>query len=76
MPLPLCAICGRHATCIGAYEGAQVSTPACDFCCGHGCEDGYCTPIIPVELVATAPPAPLPPISCDEPFHHAFKKGD
>jgi hypothetical protein len=40
-----CAVCGEPATCIGAYEGQTEESPACDACCGHGCEDGKCTPI-------------------------------
>jgi hypothetical protein len=32
----------KPATCIGAYEGAELMSPACDECCGHGCEDGIC----------------------------------
>ena len=43
--MPVCAVCGEPATCIGAYEGAEEETPACDKCCGHGCEDGKCRPI-------------------------------
>jgi hypothetical protein len=37
----LCHICGEPAVCYGAYE---VSDPdfACDDCCGHGNEDGWC----------------------------------
>lgn len=42
----ICAHClERPATCIGSYEGAADFTPACDECCGHGCEDGQCEPI-------------------------------
>jgi hypothetical protein len=37
-----CAVCGSPATCIGAYEAAVPVLPACDDCCGHGCEDGSC----------------------------------
>ena len=35
--------CERPATCHGIYEDPE-SAPrfACDVCCGHGCEDGYC----------------------------------
>lgn len=43
---PNCAHCldvpANPATCIGAYEGMEDETPACDVCCGHGNEDGYC----------------------------------
>lgn len=34
----------RPATCIGTYEGAEIPAPACDECCGHACEDGWCIP--------------------------------
>jgi len=37
--------CGNVAACIGLYEPwskHQPASPACDECCGHGCEDGYC----------------------------------
>ena len=41
----LCAVCGAPATCVGAYEGATDPEPACDGCCGHGNEDGWCEPL-------------------------------
>ena len=49
-PCPGCAqclkcSCGNVAACIGLYEPwskHQPEAPACDECCGHGCEDGYC----------------------------------
>jgi hypothetical protein len=49
-----CAICDNPATCIGRYEMATADEPACDDCCGHGCEDGHCTPIedVPSEMLA------------------------
>jgi len=37
-----CAICGKPATCLGAYEDERRLGLACDGCCGHGCEDGWC----------------------------------
>jgi len=40
-----CAHCGKPATCIGRYESMTKEEPACDDCCGHGNEDGYCSPI-------------------------------
>lgn len=46
-----CTICGRSATCVGLYD-ADGYEPACDVCCGHGCEDGHCvrcTPNYPCE---------------------------
>ena len=42
---PVCHICGKPATCIGAYEGGTEAQSACDDCCGHGNEDGWCVPI-------------------------------
>ena len=42
---PVCATCGKPATCIGAYEGSTVDEYACDDCCGHGNEDGHCRPL-------------------------------
>lgn len=33
--------CGNEATCVGSYEDQPLG-PACDDCCGHGCEDGQC----------------------------------
>lgn len=42
-PSPLCAHCGeRPATCVGRYDAMTKDEPACDECCGHGCEDGRC----------------------------------
>lgn len=38
-----CSTCERPATCYGTYEG--VTGYACDTCCGHGNEDGHCTPM-------------------------------
>lgn len=38
---PRCHTCGNVATCFGSYE---MHSPAfaCDTCCGHGNEDGWC----------------------------------
>lgn len=38
--VPACRFCGFEATCHGTYEGETGY--ACDTCCGHGCEDGWC----------------------------------
>lgn len=39
----LCAHCAKPATCIGRYEdGSNPIDAACDECCGHGNEDGWC----------------------------------
>ena len=40
-----CATCGDPTACIGAYEGTVDPAPACDTCCGHGNEDGWCEPV-------------------------------
>lgn len=40
-----CIHCGAPATCVGAYEASEIWEPACDECCGHGCEDGQCYPL-------------------------------
>lgn len=42
---PVCAMCGQPATCFGRYEAMTEDVYACDGCCGHGCEDGRCTPV-------------------------------
>jgi hypothetical protein len=43
---PQCTHCDKPATCIGVYEDPSgAPEPACDDCCGHGNEDGYCNPI-------------------------------
>jgi hypothetical protein len=41
---PRCATCGAVATCFGAYDG-RAEAHACDACCGHGGEDGYCVAV-------------------------------
>jgi len=43
----VCAHCGsKHPTCFGSYEDALTPAYACDDCCGHGCEDGECVPVV------------------------------
>lgn len=42
--LLVCAHCGKPATCLGAYESEENLGLACDDCCGHGNEDGWCVP--------------------------------
>jgi hypothetical protein len=37
--------CSNPATCRGIYEGEGPERAACDECCGHGNEDGYCNPL-------------------------------
>jgi len=34
--------CGAPAVCFGAYEDPNALGGACDECCGHGNEDGWC----------------------------------
>jgi len=42
----MCDHCGeRPAACFGAYEGVEEGSFACDVCCGHGNEDGWCEPV-------------------------------
>lgn len=41
---PRCGSCGAPATCRGSYEG-DLSSYACDGCCGHGNEDGVCVAV-------------------------------
>lgn len=38
-----CQSCGKPATCSGQYSG-EAERLACDECCGHGNEDGWCEP--------------------------------
>ncbi len=42
---PTCAVCAKLPACIGAYEGHSPIAFACDECCGHGNEDGWCVPL-------------------------------
>ncbi len=43
---PVCATCGKLATCLGEYEDCTgVEAYACDDCCAHGNEDGHCSPV-------------------------------
>lgn len=37
--------CGARAVCFGAYEDPIQICGACDECCGHGNEDGWCVPL-------------------------------
>jgi hypothetical protein len=39
-----CYNCGKPATCYGAYEDTNEHF-ACNDCCGHGNEDGWCDPV-------------------------------
>lgn len=36
--------CKNLATCIGQYEEMPHEDPACDECCGHSQEEGWCIP--------------------------------
>jgi hypothetical protein len=42
---PKCAVCGKPASCMGAYESDDCWDYSCDECCGHGNEDGSCFPL-------------------------------
>lgn len=51
--LSTCATCGAPASCLGAYEGHTEPSWACDDCCGHGNEDGWCRTLEELpELIA------------------------
>jgi hypothetical protein len=41
--------CGKPASCIGAYEGAEEYSLACDACCFHGNEDGHCEQLSEID---------------------------
>jgi hypothetical protein len=44
---PTCEHCSaRPATCRGKYDRMTEYAYACDECCGHGCEDGQCRPLM------------------------------
>lgn len=38
----ICEHCGAPAACYGVYEGIGPVGFACNACCGHGNEDGWC----------------------------------
>jgi len=44
----MCAHCEKNpATCHGVYEDPDgPDLPACDECCAHGNEDGWCEPLV------------------------------
>jgi hypothetical protein len=48
--VPICAHCeDRPVACFGHYEDGESRVgplAACDRCCGHGNEDGWCVPIV------------------------------
>jgi hypothetical protein len=53
VPQLTCAHCENPATCFGEYETCEgVVSPACDTCCGHGGEDGWCRPIAEIFFYA------------------------
>ena len=42
----ICAHCQeKPALCVGQYDNMPETLPACDDCCGHANEDGFCDPI-------------------------------
>lgn len=43
--IPKCDICGKPASCLGQYDTMPAPAFACDDCCGHGSEDGWCNPL-------------------------------
>lgn len=68
--MTVCSQCReRPATCFGQYDGAEKPEPACDTCCGHGNEDGWCEPICEDCLNATGGRCPAhaePECTCYE----------
>lgn len=42
----LCSICRKPAACFGRYDNMKTAAYACNDCCGHGCEDGWCRPVV------------------------------
>lgn len=43
---PTCQHCNHApASCFGVYEKSTPVEWACDLCCGHGNEDGWCRPL-------------------------------
>lgn len=51
---PVCQSCDHAlATCFGAYEDSTPVEWACDLCCGHGNEDGWCKPLKQATVVIT-----------------------
>lgn len=45
--IPTCDHCGeRVGACFGRYEDVGDPHVACDMCCGHGNEDGWCVQLI------------------------------
>lgn len=55
-----CQCCEKKpATCFGVYEVMeQPITAACDDCCGHGNEDGWCRPIAEMDALKRFPAPP------------------
>lgn len=62
-----CLICGDPATCIGRYEGHGPVSTACDTCCGHGNEDGWCVPVERVSRMRRSADHPDPSTRREEP---------
>jgi hypothetical protein len=63
-----CDHCGaRQATCFGRYESPGQPELACDACCGHGGEDGWCRPIGELWSWALQLYASRPELSLDSP---------
>jgi hypothetical protein len=54
-----CEACGeREATCRGKYEGDDRVGYACDECCAHGNEDGWCEVLHPLPEPTDTEPGP------------------
>jgi hypothetical protein len=68
----VCAFCGQPAGCFGQYADHDKGF-ACDECCGHGNEDGWCVDIetLKASCIPVAPPEPvadaeLPELTAEE----------
>lgn len=48
----VCGGCGAPASCFGEYETFDGTGAgyACDECCGHSSEDGWCVPVEAADL--------------------------
>lgn len=70
MTTPLCDLChARPSTCRGAYDGAALPSFACDACCGHSNESGWCellpAPATRLDKRGQAATTAIQPPCCD-----------
>jgi hypothetical protein len=70
-----CANCPKPAACVGTYEDSEGPLAfACDDCCGHGNEDGFCyrladAPDSPNRALAAPVSAPVVPPPTQKALH-------